>query len=200
MKTKPLTEATSAAILDAAARLMITEGRADPPLSQVAAAAGVSRQSVYLGFGGRAGLLAALLERAARQSNAVTSFEAMTVNPVLNARRLTAMAEAWMDHLAEIHPVVTLLDAASLSDPDALAAGRAFAQRWRGAFEATLSQSDPVWALRDSLTPSAAADLLWSAMDVRAWRGLVVESGWTPEAFRSSRVVFLRRMILMRIV
>lgn len=198
MQTKPLTDATTAAILDATTRLVGPGGRSDLSLSEIAVAAGVSRQSVYLGFGGRAGLLAALLERAAAQSPAIARLEALTREPQLTPKRLLTVAEAWIDHLAEVYPVAALLDAVALSDPDAALATRRFAARGRGYFAVLLAQVGGEWGLRDGLAPGEAADLAWSALDHRAWRGLVVEGGWSPDAFRANRAIFMRRMVLHR--
>ena len=63
-RPSPLSPETSQAILDAAWRLICERGRADVSLGEIAKAAGVTRQSIYIGFGGRAGLLTAMARHA----------------------------------------------------------------------------------------------------------------------------------------
>jgi len=56
-----ITEETRVAILDAAWELIVESGKLDVVQAEIAAKAGVSRQTIYLAFGGRAGLLVAML-------------------------------------------------------------------------------------------------------------------------------------------
>jgi len=58
---RQITEETRVAILDAAWELIVERGKLDVGQAEIAAKAGVSRQTIYLAFGGRAGLLVAML-------------------------------------------------------------------------------------------------------------------------------------------
>jgi hypothetical protein len=46
--------------------------------------------------------------------------------------------------------------------------------------------------LAPGYTADSAADLAWSLTHIDAWRQLVVERGWTPEAFRASRAALVQ--------
>ena len=68
---KQISDASRIAILDAAWELIAERGRLDVGQSEIAAQAGVSRQTIFLAFGGRAGLLVAMLRNKDEQSHHV---------------------------------------------------------------------------------------------------------------------------------
>ncbi|WP_432489425.1 TetR/AcrR family transcriptional regulator [Kineococcus sp. SYSU DK018] len=65
--TKAQSEATAAAVLDAAQRLYGERGYADVALEEIARTVGVSRGALYHHFGSREGLFTAVLERVQQQ-------------------------------------------------------------------------------------------------------------------------------------
>ena len=183
MKKQPLTPETADAILDAAWTLMLAEGRADVGLGEVARAAGVTRQSVYLGFGSRAGLLLAMARRADAQSAHSRRMRALADTTPATAGTLIAFTEAWLDHLPEIFAVGTLLLAAAATDADARQVVRdRLDGSLRGAFRQILA------GLPAGPDPDRAAALAWSLTHLDAWRHLVIECGWTPAEFRADRL------------
>jgi AcrR family transcriptional regulator len=81
MKREPISEATRTAVLNATWSLMAEKKRLDVSLSEIAAAAGVSRQTLYFAFGDRAGLLAGSPQpvRRIRRSSGTTSTYGSTI-------------------------------------------------------------------------------------------------------------------------
>ncbi len=171
-----------ARILDAALRLIARTGGADVSMGEIARAAGLSRQAVYLHFADRAGLFVALarhvderrgLEAALRPVHeapsgvaAIGEFVAMQAreNPGLWAvarafeavRRRDADAErSWQDRLAH-----------------RLAGCRGLVDR--------LAAED---ALRPGVDRDTAADLLWTMTSLRMWEDLVLERGWSAARY-----------------
>ncbi|WP_432492029.1 TetR/AcrR family transcriptional regulator [Kineococcus auxinigenes] len=65
--TKAQSEATAAAVLDAAQRLYGERGYADVALEEIARTAGVTRGALYHHFGSREGLFTAVVERVQQQ-------------------------------------------------------------------------------------------------------------------------------------
>jgi AcrR family transcriptional regulator len=197
--TSPLSPETSQAILDAAWRLICERGRADVSLGEIAKAANVTRQSIYIGFGGRAGLLIAMARNADKGSEHSERMREIRRCTADEPDALYAYVEAWLAHLPEIYPVAVLLSAASVTDADADAV---FKDRMMGSLHAgyrqILKQLARAGHLADGWTVDRAADLCWSLTHIEAWRQLVVERGWSPAAFLVNRQALIARIIIRR--
>lgn len=187
MKSKPITEATRAAVLEAAWELIVDEGRADVGQKEIAARAGVSRQTVYYAFGDRTGLLVAMVRHKDTLSDHVERIAAARRAEGATVEAMLALVDAWLDYVPVIYPVGILLDAASLSDPAAEAAWRDRMEAVRGAFLAR--------ARNLSDDPQCVADEIWALCHPTQWRRLVVERGWSAEAFRASRRRLVRAVL-----
>jgi AcrR family transcriptional regulator len=193
VKTKPIPEATRATILDAAWALIEEMGRLDVGQAEIAARAGVSRQTVYLAFGGRPGLLMAMLRRKDRKSPEAARLYAFAGRKVSSPAEFLNLVSAWIDYLPVIYPVGILLDSAALNDP---AAARAWDDRMKRTllegFCIVLTQLRDAGHLRPAWTPEKAAEFVWSLVHPASWRMLVVQCGWTPVEFRRSRLDLAR--------
>ena len=119
MKPQPLTSQTREAVLGAAWRLIVERRRVDVSLADIAATAGVTRQSIYLGFGNRVGLLVAMARHADAQSTHARRMRAIALGAADRPEALLAFVRAWLQHLPEIYPVGMLLSAAAVTDPEA---------------------------------------------------------------------------------
>ncbi|MCA9526611.1 MAG: TetR/AcrR family transcriptional regulator, partial [Myxococcales bacterium] len=123
-KTKAISPATQAQILEAAWALIAAEGRPDAGLAEIAARAAVSRQTLFYAFGSRSGVLTAMVRHQDTRTDHVARIQAAVFDPVPTAASVVAAVEAWLDYLPVIYPVGILLDAASLTDEAAAAAWR----------------------------------------------------------------------------
>src|SRR5262245_64994880 len=98
-KPNPISEATRTAILNANWSLIAEKKRLNVSQAEIAAAAGVSRQTLFIAFGSRAGLLTAMARNKDRQSDHVSRlievFRADTVDPAAFRRYI----ETWLDYL-----------------------------------------------------------------------------------------------------
>jgi AcrR family transcriptional regulator len=197
MKTRPLPWETRARILEAAWTRVTERGRVDIPIAEIAREAGVTRQSVYLAFGNRTGLMIAMARHADDQSVHSHHLRAVAAGADDGPEALMAFVDAWLHHLPEIYPVGVLLGAAAITDPEAAAV---FNDRMVGSLHAryrqVLSRLNAAGHLAAGYTPDTAADLAWSLTHIDAWRQLVVERGWTPEAFRADRAALIRATLL----
>lgn len=196
-KPNPISEATRTAVLNATWSLMADKKRLDVSQAEIAAAAGVSRQTLFIAFGSRAGLLTAMARNKDRQSDHVARLiegsRAETVDPAGFLRYVGT----WLDYLPLIYPVGILLDAASLTDAEAAAA---WDDRMKGALLAglkrILARLEKAGHLRSGVRPERGAESIWSLIHPTAWRQLVVECGWTPEEFRRSRLEIIESTVL----
>ena len=136
-------------------------------MAEVARQAGLSRQAVYLHFPDRAGLLAALLARAANKPSA-----GIDAAPSARAALATLAGQ-----LARTYPTAWPVVRAMGGDAgnnDLAAACRALAERFRSE-----------GALAPHLSPQAATDLLATLLSLAVWKELVIGRGWDCARYKS---------------
>jgi len=183
-------QATRAAILDAALRLLEQDGYHAVGLGAVGREAGVSRQAIYLHFASKANLLKALVD-ALNEKCVFPAFERCGVWE--SASGLEAL-DAWVDVIAITTPpilaVVNAVDVARRSDPEAEAMWR---RPMRGRYADCLRIAS--WLAEDGVLapgwdPPDAARFLWATTSVRFFEDLT-SHGWS----RSRYVRHLRRSL-----
>lgn len=170
---------TQTEILDVAWDL-ISENGADVSIAEIAKSAGISRQSVYLHFGTRGGLLVALVRRADDRfdikRNLFAAFELK--DPY---RRLETTISVWFDFVPRIYPVAKDLIRLRETDQDASLAWEdrmAELRSWLLLLTRSLEADgvlDPQWDAAD------ACAYLWAGFSVQMWGLLVYDCGWKPE-------------------
>lgn len=194
MKKKTISEKTKEAILEGAWKLITEQGRLNVSQAEIAAEAGVSRQTVFYAFGGRTELLIAMVRHKDEGSKHVERMRAWAEDTKDHPHVLLEMVESWLSYLPEIYPVGILLDAASSTDAEARAA-------WEDRMVHTLLKGFRRVVRRlikaGHLEGDAGqiADEIWCLCHPTAWRLLVVERGWSAEAFRASRRRHLCRLL-----
>ena len=188
---------SSGRILDAALALISRRGDANVTMAQIAKAARVSRQAVYLHFADRAALMVAL----ARHLDATLGLPA-EIQRVVNARTAVEVVEGQVSLQARINPAVwavaRALDAVRRTDA---AAERAWQDRLdhrlagcRGIVERLQAEG----VLRPGLDPSTAADLLWTITSLRTWEDLVLGRGWSPQKYQAQVTRLLLETLTLR--
>jgi AcrR family transcriptional regulator len=196
---KMISSETQSAILEAAWELIAREGRVDVGLSEIAAAAGVTRQTIFYAFGNRTGLLLAMVRHRDAQSKRLARMREIALEPRVDCEQMLRVAEAWMNYIPEVYPVASLLDAAAMTDSEARTAieDRMVGQLLKGFLRRvmTLKENGAISADKD---PVRLAELIWETTHIRAWRSLVVERGWSEDEFKSSRLATIRELLGMR--
>lgn len=161
---------TRARVRDAAAELFVERGYAATSIAAVAERAGVSTQTVFAAFGGKAGLLSEAIDvalagddepialadrpetqeaaRAATAEDAAASFAATGTSVLARAGRLLWVADAAAQQDPELHPLWVAGHRGRLQDMTGVAHSFAAAG-----------------FLRSGLTVDAAAELLWVYSD-----------------------------------
>ena len=166
-------------------------------MAQIAKAARVSRQAVYLHFADRADLMVAL----ARHLDATLGLPA-EIQRVVNARTAVEVVAEQVSLQARINPAVwavaRALDAVRRTDA---AAERAWQDRLdhrlagcRGIVERLQAEG----VLRPGLDPSTAADLLWTITSLRTWEDLVLGRGWSPHKYQAQVTRLLLETLTLR--
>lgn len=175
-KVRARTARSRAAILDVAWDLIAEQGL-EVGMAEIAREVGMTRQSIYVHFETRAGLLMALVRRADEREAIHARFEA-ALRERRSAERLDAFLRVWFDFVPVIHPVARRLIAAA--DHDA-AAANAWSDRMeelrRGYLLLTKSLRRDGQLAADWTAPRAA-DYLWATTSVPTWALLAVDRGW----------------------
>ena len=151
-------------------------------LEDIAADAGVTRQSVYLHFGSRGGLLLALVahvDETLGLGEQIAAIRACT-DPV-EALELSLKTTASFE--PKIHGVAIALTRLAATDADAAAALEDRMKLRRGGMTEVLRQIDEAGKLSPDWTVKQVADVLWEASLPSSYEHLVVERGWSVKAF-----------------
>lgn len=170
-------EATRIAILDAAWKRLGTPGD-EARLEDVAADAGVTRQSVYLHFGSRGALLVALVEHVDQVLGLVELLRALDAvsDPVERLRETMRMMARYQP---KIHGVAMALQRLAPTDKDAAAAFEDRMSKRLGGLEQALTAIAKARRLAPAWSVKRAAEALWAAGSPAAYEQLVVERGWS---------------------
>jgi AcrR family transcriptional regulator len=173
---------TRRAILRAAWRLLEQPGGHPLRLEDVAAAAGVTRQSVYDHFGSRTGLLVEMT----RFVNQETRLDEL-IQPVRRARsgeeQLSAFIELQAIHTPRIAAVARATDEARRHDHALAAAWNTPVSERRRICLGIVRRLRREGRLAAGWTPSEAAELLLVVTGIRAWEDLVRDGGWSPRQY-----------------
>ena len=166
-------------ILDVAWALVPRKG-ADVSLAEIASEAGVTRQSVYVHFGSRGGLLMALVQRADER---FAIWEAMekALGEAETAAKLRAVLAAWFAFVPQIAPVARELIRLKPQDEAVAAAWNDRMDELYGVFGDLAAELAAEGRLARSWQADKAADYLWAASSVQVWDLLTGERGWRGE-------------------
>lgn len=190
----PPTPGTRERVLEVALGLIGARGNAALSLVELAEAAGLSRQTLYLLFGNRAGLLMALVDHLDAQSDAPARLARLRQQDPLD---FEPYVRAWLGYLPVVLPVARALSAAATSgDEDARAAWQSRLRKLHAGFKVYATQLATARRLRAGWTADTAADWMLALTHVDLWQRLVVESHW-PVEDHVARVVATLRLTLL---
>ncbi|MEO0322703.1 MAG: TetR/AcrR family transcriptional regulator [Myxococcota bacterium] len=183
-------------ILDAVRQLLEAEGPEAATLGKIARAASVSRQAIYLHFDGRRGLLIALGRHVDETEGLADEVAAIDAAPTARAA-LDQTLDVLVRYAPRIQRIAAVLEAAGLSDPEMAAAFEdRMASRRRG-FRAMLARLEAAGELRPEWTVDHATDAFWSLTAARSYTELVVQRGWTVEAYERHLSTATERLFLV---
>jgi len=188
-------QGTRERVLQRALALIRQRGHANFSLVELAAETGLSRQTLYLLFGTRAGLLMALVDDLDARSSGPARLAALREQ---GERDFEAYVRAWFDYLPVVLPVARALSAAAASgDADARAAWQSRLAKLRHGFTLMARGLQAEGRLRAGWTVAQAAEWILALTHIDLWQQLVVEAGWKP-ADHVERVVDTLRKTLVK--
>ena len=168
----------------AARGLFANQGYAGTTLDAIAQAAGVAVQTVYAAFGSKRGILAELL-RQAQQAPAAEELRArlrVTEDPAQRIRLAVAIARRVYDQISA--GLERRLGAGTVA-PELAAVEGEIEERRRAGTSLLVDYVVSRDQLRSGLAPAAAADLLWAIAGPDLYWKLVIEQGWSGDAYEA---------------
>lgn len=175
---------TKTRILEVTWRLLESGNKAIR-MADIAKAAGVSRQALYLHFPSRAELLVATTRHIDKVKN-VDARLARSRSASSGVERLHAFVDAWGGYIPQIHGISVALRAMRDTDKEAAAAWEdrmwAVRQGCESAVRAILEDG----YLKEGITEITGVDLLWTLLSVENWERLVLECGWSQSDYEQT--------------
>jgi AcrR family transcriptional regulator len=194
---------TRAVVLAAAGTLFLEEGGyARTSLSAIAAAAGVSVQTIYNTFGSKAALLKAVYDTTLAGDDEPIP---MGRRPEFLAMEREQDPAALLGHYARIGATLMkrlgplygrVHEGAAAGDPDLTVLLETTArERLIGATEVVRSVQR-LGPLRPGLTAARARDIVWTHTSYELWDLLVRQRGWSPRAYADYLGASMSRALL----
>lgn len=176
------------AVVAAAQRMFVERGYAATTVGEIAAAAGVSPETVYKAFRNKPGLIKAVVDSAiVGDDEPVPMLERERVHQIREEPDARRKLLLYADHLVESAPrrvpVELLVRAAAESDAGAAGVWRQLeAERLSGMgfFARDLADGGH---LRAGVSVEEARDVLWTYISAEIYELLVMKRGWAPERY-----------------
>ena len=151
-------------------------------LIDVANAAGVSRQALYLHFGDRSGLLVGLVLHMDKTLE-LGKHLADVFGAATGVEGLERMVELVSTYTAKIESVAQVLDAEQHHDKALAAAWRNRMDSRRAVLRTVIERIEAEGQLADEWTVEKASDLFYAVTMPGLWTELVRQVGWTPDQY-----------------
>lgn len=196
MSTPASPKSTREAILDAAVRLVRERGLG-VTLEGVADEAGLSRQSVYVHFGSRTGLLIAMVQHM-DESGMLHGLLQRVFDAPTALDALDAVVTVHAEYHPIAYPVARVLMAGRHDDQAMKAAWEERMASRRNLYHGVVEWLDREKLLLPQWDVETAADILWGLTSWQLWEALVVDRGWSKDDYRRHLRTVLRRTLVDR--
>jgi AcrR family transcriptional regulator len=188
-------------IVTAAGELYARDGFGVTTVDDIARAAGVSRKTVFTSVGGKVEILKLALDWAlVGDDEPVPMMAREPIQGFMREADPVRILEGYAEHVttvgARVSGIYAAVVGAAAVDPDARALLEQLQrQRLRG-MRAMAAQFQRAGHLRDGLSTSMAADIIWLHTDPLVHRRLVHDRGWSARRFRDWMARSLRLQLL----
>jgi AcrR family transcriptional regulator len=190
-------------VIAAASDAFLAHGYSGATVAAIARSAGVVVETIYRGFGGKAGLFKAVVE-AAVAGGAARADVPVDERPAVRAviaepdprRQLERYASTQPGIHARMGPLMRVLASAAATDPELARVQQQmddFRLAGLGRFAQLLGDHD---ALRPGLSVQQARDVLWTLASHAIYDQLVTQRGWSAEQYQTWLADTLCRTLL----
>lgn len=175
-------EARRRAVLATAERLFLADGYAATTLTDIAGSAGVSVETIYKQFGGKAGLVRAVYDRALLGDAPVPAYrraDAAGLSETDPYRLVEQWAALATEVTPRVAPVLLLVRAAGATAPELAALWDELEERRLTRMSENAQHLVDRGQLRPTCSPKQARDVLWAYTSPELYERLVVRQGWS---------------------
>jgi AcrR family transcriptional regulator len=179
-------EQTRASILDTAQRLFLDDGYAVTTIAGIAAAAGVSVETIYKSFGSKPGLVRALRDRGLAGAGPRPAYERSDEMRARerDPRKIIANWGTLTTEVApRVSPLLLVVRAAAEADPDLAPVWDEIEADRLDRMTVNARHLYDAGHLRPGITLEAAADVLWTYSSPELYELLVLRRGWSLERY-----------------
>lgn len=165
-------------------RELIEESRGEAVRMQdIAQAAGVSRQALYLHFDSRADLMVATVQYVDRSGGLMERTQ--HVRDEEDSRvAIGLFIDVWAKYIPTIYPMAKQLLILRETDEGAAAAWQDRMESLRnGACRYLIERLEQEGHLDRKWQTETAIDILWTLISIQAWESLVIARGWSDEHY-----------------
>lgn len=188
-------------VLQAARRRFLEQGYSATTMSEIAADAGLSVESVYKMFANKAGLVKAVYDISiAGDDEPVPIAEREDVRAVVAeptpARKIEMYARHLTTTMPRSAPVTLMLRDAAAADPAAAEVWRTTREEFLYGMTEFAKNLHSTGRLRKDMTPKLTRDVLWSVNSVEMYELLVLERGWPLKRYAEFLASTLKNALL----
>lgn len=160
-------------------------------LQDIAQAAGVSRQAIYLHFGSRAGLMVATVQYIDRAAGLMERTQHVR-DEEDSLKAVGLFVEFWAEYIPTIYGVAKQLLVLRETDEAAAAAWQdRMESLHNGACRYLIERLEQDGRLAPAWKTEMAIDFFWTLVSIQTWESLVMARGWSNEQYATK----LRQMI-----
>jgi AcrR family transcriptional regulator len=194
-------QATRRAIVAAAVSLFVERGYAATTMAAIAAAAGVSHETVYATFGPKPALFRHLVELAlSGTEEPVPALEREIVAQVRAERDPARIIEMFAHTVRLLHqrlaPLFEVLSNGAQTDAELQAFAGELSERRVGHMRAFAADLAAAGGLREGISIELAGDVIWAMNSPQFYLLYVRDRGWTPEFFERWLADTWKRLLL----
>jgi len=168
---------TRSRILEAARNLLLKRSGGEVSMAEIAKAAGVSRQAVYLHFSDRGSLFVAMVEHADERRGLRGAIDTIR-NAPSGIAALRAMAAAQSRTNPDVWPLARASEAIRRTEEAMEKAWKNRLQDRHSRCKAIVKRLAKEGTLREGLPIDVATDLLWTITSIHTWEDLALEREW----------------------
>lgn len=183
---------TKTRILEATWHLMEERHGQGVSMSDIARAAGISRQAVYLHFASRTELMIATsnyVDEVKGLNERLNQFQAATNGIEL----LEACVDVWGNYIPEIYGLAKALLMTRETDEATAAAWNGSMSCLRDVCREIIDALDREGILASEWSHNEAIEMFWTMISINNWEQLTIECGWSTDQYIDRMKTLLKR-------
>jgi AcrR family transcriptional regulator len=165
-------------------------------LQDIAQAAGVSRQAIYLHFGSRAGLMVATVQHIDKAAGLIERTQHVR-DEADSLVAIDLFIDFWATYIPTIYGMAKQLSVLRESDEGAAAAWQDRMDSLRdGPCRYLIERLEEDGRLDPEWETETAVDVLWTLISIQTWESLVIERGWSDVQYAANLKQIIKRALI----